>query len=133
MYSKRQYPPRICRNPDCKCEFIPHDRRQFYCERQCRTNANNDKKHFLDNSRFIEEKLTRMNNKILEKIWKKLTDQKKKLVSKTILEWEKFKFDSQSLIRQNKNTSSPILWFHDYGLEYVDRTKEIFEIHKRSY
>jgi len=112
---------------------MPHDRRQWYCETQCRINANNDKRYLLNNSRFLEEKQTRVNNKILELTWMKLADQKRKLVSKTILEWEKFKFDSQALTRKNKNTNLNILWFHDYGLEYVDQINQIFEIHKRSY
>jgi hypothetical protein len=26
---------RICRNPACARPFVPHDRRQSYCERRC--------------------------------------------------------------------------------------------------
>lgn len=65
-------------------------------------------------------------------MWRKLINEKQKLVTMAILEWEKFKFDSQAHIMKNSKTGHPILWFYDYGLELIDPTKKIFEIHKKA-
>jgi hypothetical protein len=128
--SNRRYPEIICENPACKIEFEPHDRRQKYCEPQCRTNANNDKRYLANKTRFRDENQARRNNKILEAIWSRLEDQKQKLVSRVILEWNRFEFDSQSSIKKNTKSGKSILWFYDYGLELVDPAKNVFEIHK---
>ncbi len=81
-------------------------------------------------TRFKDEKQTRRNNRILESIWNKLSSEKRKLVEMKMLDWEKFQFDSQSLIRNNGKTGKSILWYHDYGLELVD--EKTFEIHKKA-
>ena len=91
MHSKRQYPKKACANPACGSIYIPHDRRQLYCSTQCRINAANDRRYIANNTRFKDEKQTRKNNKILELIWKKLEREKQKLVSKAVLELERFK------------------------------------------
>lgn len=130
--SNRRYPERKCKNPACGISFEPHDRRQKYCETQCRINANNDRRFMANNSRFSDEKQVRLNNKILESIWRRLVNQKQKLVEKSILEWEKFKFDSQVLINRNSKSGRNILWYYDYGLELVDQARHLFEIHKKS-
>lgn len=130
--SNRRYPTKKCKNPACKIDFEPHDRRQEYCEPQCRINANNDKRHLTNSSRFSDEKQARVNNKILESIWTRLTNEKQKLVSQAILEWEMFKFDSQALLKKNTKTDRPIMWFYDYGLELIDSSKKIFELHKKT-
>src|SRR5689334_3971739 len=129
--SNRRYPERKCKNPACTSKFEPHDRRQEYCEPQCRVNANNDKRFLANNTRFKDEKQARLNNKILESIWKKLNDQKQKLVERSILEWEKFKFDSQVLINRNSKSGMNILWYYDFGIELVDKSRNLFEIHKK--
>ena len=129
--SNRRYPARKCKNPTCKVSFEPHDRRQEYCERQCQINANNDKRFLANNSRFIDEKQARRNNKILESFWEKLKDKKQKLVSKGLLEWEQFKFNSQTLINRNSKSGKNILWYYDYGLEQVDEPRGLYEIHKK--
>lgn len=85
-----------------------------------------------NSSRFRDEKQTRLNNKILEAVWGRLKGHKDKLVSQSILEWQLFKFDSQSLLHKNSQSGNPILWFYNYGLELVDPAKKIFEIHKKS-
>jgi hypothetical protein len=130
--SNRRYPEKECKNLACKARFEPHDRRQEYCEPQCRINANNDKRFEANNTRFNDEKQARVNNNILASIWRKLLNQKQKFVYKNILEWEKFQFDSQAMIMQNSKTGNTILWYYDYGLELVDQTCNIFEIHKKS-
>lgn len=130
--SNRRYPERICKNPECGTTFEPHDRRQLYCEEQCRINANNDKRHFEENSRFRDGKQTRVNNQILNSIWQVLMDEKLKMVSKERLEWLGFNFDSQARHMKNNQTGRRILWYYDYGLEPVDKYGNIFEIHKTS-
>ena len=54
-------------------------------------------------------------------------------MSKAVLEWERFKFDSQAMINQNSKTKENIFWFHDYGLESIDTAKALYEIHKKSF
>ena len=130
--SNRRYPSQKCKNPACKTLFEPHDRGQEYCGPQCRINANNDKRHLANNTRFVDEKQARLNNKILESIWRRLLNDKKKLISQGILEWEKFKFDSQASIKKNTQSNNNILWYYDYGLELVDPSKKLFELHRRS-
>ena len=133
MHSKRQYPKKACANPACGSIYIPHDRRQLYCSTQCRINAANDRRYIANNTRFKDEKQTRKNNKILELIWKKLEREKQKLVSKEVLELERFKFDSHAMINQNSKTKKNIFWFHDYGLESIDTANALYEIHKKSF
>lgn len=130
--SNRLYPSKKCKNPGCEADFDPHDRRQEYCEPQCRINANNDKRFEANNTRFSDEKQVRVNHRILETIWKKMLNHKQKLVDRSILEWEKFKFDSQAMIMKNSKSGNSILWYYDYGLELVDPTRNLFEIHKKS-
>jgi len=130
--SNRRYISRECKNPACKISFEPHDRRQEYCEVQCRINANNDRRFEANNTRFSDERQVRLNNKILETLWKKMQDKKQKLVPRGLLEWEKFKFDSQAMIMRNNKSGNSILWYYDYGLELVDPAKNLFEIHKKS-
>ena len=132
MYSKRQYPPRVCLNPACQIKFIPHDRRQLYCCTQRRINANNDRRYLDNNSRFLDERQARINNKILDVVWKKLNNKKRKLVSREILEWSGFKFESPLVIKKNSGTNQNILWVYDYGLELADQSGNLFEIHKKT-
>ncbi len=130
--SNRRYPARKCKNPACKEGFVPHDRRQEYCEPQCRINANNDRRFEANKTRFSDEKQVRLNNRILEALWKKMQGQKQKLIHKSILEWEKFRFDSQAMIVKNTITGNSILWYYDYGLELTDQTRKLYELHKKS-
>jgi hypothetical protein len=130
--SDRRYPAKNCKNPACKRIYEPHDRRQEYCTSQCRINAGNDKRYQANQTRFSDEKQTRLNNKILESLWNRLSNEKPKHVYKSFLEWERFKFDTQSLIRKNDKSGQTILWYYDYGLELVDEKQNLFEIHKKS-
>ena len=129
--SNRRHPPIKCKNPACQIIFEPHDLRQEYCEPQCRINANNDKRHLEDKSRFSDEKQTRLNNSILESAWNKLAGQKQRRVTRANLEWDQFYFQSQAMITKNAKTGRNILWYHDYGLELVDPVAGEFEIHKK--
>jgi len=129
--SNRRYSPITCSNPACGIEFVPHDRRQIYCEQQCRINFNNDKRHEENNSRFSDEKQSRLNRKILAAAWEKLINQKEKLVARINLEWDKFNFQTQASIKKNLKTGRNILWYHDYGLELIDPAGNLFEIHKK--
>jgi hypothetical protein len=130
--SNRRYPATTCKNPVCKTEFEPHDRRQQYCESQCRINANNDKRFHANKTRFSDEKQARLNNRILESIWTKLAGQKQKLVEMQILEWEQFQFSGQAVTTKNAKTNNSIRWYYDYGLELVNHAKKLFEIHRKS-
>ena len=130
--SNRRYSEKECKNPACKVRFKPHDRRQEYCETQCRINASNDRRFEANNTRFSDEKQVRVNNRILENLWKKMQDIKQKQVPRGLLEWEKFKFDSQAMVVKNSKTGNSIFWYYDYGLELVDPTRKIYEIHKKS-
>ncbi len=130
--SNRRYQEQKCKNPACQISFQPHDRRQEYCEPQCRVNASNDRRFEANNTRFIDEKQVRKNNRILESIWRKLPWNKQKLVTKSMLEFEKLKFESHAMIRKNSKSGNSICWYHDYGLELVDQTRNLFEIHKKS-
>src|SRR5687767_7151564 len=118
--SHRRYPERVCINPACKLVFVPHDKRQIYCETQCQINAGNDRRHHANNTRFADEKTARINNKILERIWLRLAGKRQKLVTKEILDYERFVFDSQTLFKKNNTTKQSMLWFYDYGLEMID-------------
>jgi hypothetical protein len=131
--SNRRYTTRKCKNTACNIKFEPHDRRQEYCEPQCRINANNDKRHLENATRFNDEKQARFNNKVLNTIWNRLLYQKQKRVNGYILEWEKFVFESQAMITINNKTRRNILWYHDYGLELLDPDKRIYELHKKTY
>ena len=122
--SNRKYPKRKCENPSCAILYVPHDKRQTYCEEQCRINWNNDKRSLENNTKFAAEKQLRTNNKILNQIWGKLKQEKQKLVNSSLLKWEKFVFESQTCIQNNSKTNRPIIWYHDFGLELIDPAKK---------
>lgn len=76
--SKRKYPERLCANNSCAYVriFIPHDKRQEYCCVQCRTDHNNDLRASINNTRFLNERLLRLYDKKLEKVYNRWVDSK---------------------------------------------------------
>ena len=129
--SHRRYLPQECANPACQDIFVPHDRRQIYCEPQCRINANNDRRYFENNTRFFDEKIARRNCKILEFIWEKISLRKYKIVSRERLDFEEFDFDSPHQVTVNPKTGREIRWYHNFGLENYPFTDKLFTLYKR--
>ncbi len=130
--SNRRYPERECKNPACDEIFEPHDRRQLYCEPQCRINASNDRRHEANNTRFLGEKISRRNSKILEKIWLQLQEQKEKIVSRDILSWEKFAWDAPMTVNKKNSDNTNVLWYYEFGIGAADKAGNNFMIFKRS-
>ena len=128
--SNRRYPSAECQNPACKAKFNPSDRRQKFCEPQCRINYHNDKRHSENQTRFKDERQARLNYQILARIWNKIKDEKEKTVHRSFLEWDGFNFNSQALIKKNSKTNRPIMWYYDNGLELIG--DEIYEIHHKT-
>ncbi len=67
--SGRRYPPANCKNESCKEEFIPHDKRQLYCNIHCKTNSNNDKRLNNDDTRFVILDTLRNNIELLHELF----------------------------------------------------------------
>ena len=128
--SNRRYPPAICANPNCRTSFEPHDRRQLYCEPQCRINANNDRRFLENETRFSDEKIARRNSKILEFLWNKHKNLRRKMITRSMLDFENFDFEGSCKVMKNSNTGRTIQWFHNYGLEPVIFTEKLFWLHK---
>jgi hypothetical protein len=131
MPSKRIYKEKKCANPACARKFAPHDKRQRYCEAQCRTNFHNDKIQNLNTGRYAREKAMRACDAILEML-SKSSFYKNENISEEII--AAFHVDPMTgTLVQNAETGEPIFWFHSYGLEMVDHRKTLYTIHSRTH
>ena len=132
--SKRVYPPRVCINPKCTFggKYTPHDKRQQYCNPQCRSDFNNDKRSDNNNSVFKKEKLLRSANKKLGKIYKVYVNKEGYcVVHREIFRYEGI--DLRLLVddQANVQTGGKTRWFYEFGTEMHPKDQNFFIIHKR--
>ena len=128
--SKRRYPPRICINPLCTKEFIPHDKRQTHCCPQCGTDRRNDERGELEETVYSEVKLLKRIDKILAKMQARLYKEKFCWSHKELLDYEEVDMSLSVKQEMNSDSKKQIRWFFCYGIEFhSDETR--FIIHKR--
>lgn len=129
--SKRRYPPRICRNPLCNEEFIPHDKRQTHCCLQCGTDRRNDERDILEETVYSDVKLLKGIDKILAKMHARLYKDKFCWSHKELLDYEEV--DLSLGVKQvlNSETKRQIRWYFCYGIEFHENGT-LFIIHKRT-
>ena len=131
--SKRRYPAIPCPNPLCINDgiFEPHDRRQKFCETQCRINYNNDIRYQENNTTFINEKNLRRIENSLRKIYNTYVgDNGYCVVPKGIFQYEKI--DVMLLIQEFKSdlTGQKVKWYYDYGIELHPDDADYYIIYK---
>jgi hypothetical protein len=130
MPSKRIYKEVKCANPECGRRYAPHDKRQLFCEPQCRINFNNDKIQNLNKGRYHREKTLRACDAILEMLLTSDFYRDDKIAESII---SAFHVDPMvGSLEHNDDTGLPIFWFHAYGLELTDDRKRLYTIHVRT-
>jgi hypothetical protein len=132
MPSKRSYPKRNCRNLVCNKSYIPHDRRQLYCEPQCRINAANDRRYEENKKGYSKEKLLRATDKKLERVYDALMLKHPKTVPIDILKYESIDLSLCVQTQVNEKTKGVIRWLYSYGVEVANKEQQTFIIHKRT-
>jgi hypothetical protein len=130
--SKRRYPIRKCKKPDCQEDFVPSDSRKIYCCEQHRVDFNNDKRKQKEAITNLFLKKIKSNEAILEKI--KISDfyNERKGVFKLLLDYEYYDFKYYHQIIINKKTGYEAHVCFGYILELVDPEKQFFIIKKTS-
>lgn len=117
--SKRTYPMMLCFNLLCEFdkEFIPHDRRQIFCCKQCRINWHNDKQAEENAVRYADEKVLRAIEKILEKLYHRYVVGSYCMVRKDYFAHEEIDI-IHYVVKKGLNplTGSEISWFYGYGV-----------------
>ena len=131
--SKRRYPAIPCPNPLCINGgiFEPHDKRQKYCETQCRVNHMNDIRYLENQTTFADEKNLRRIEKSLAKIYGKYVNKDGYcVVLKEIFYYEEI--DVMLLVQELKNdlTGQKVKWYYDYGIELHPDDANYYIIHK---
>ncbi len=133
--SKRKYPERVCANNSCAYVriFIPHDKRQEYCCVQCRTDHNNDLRASINNTRFLNERLLRLYDRKLEKIYNRWVNSKGYCaVFKGYLEHEEIDLRFATQEERNISTNGKTRWFYNFGVEMHPKSEGYFIVHKRT-
>ncbi len=131
MPSNRRYPQTTCINPECKVKYIPHDRRQRYCSKQCRINAGNNRKYLENQTRYKNEKEIRRIDKILENFLKSREYQRNGMqISQMRLQDERVDLNLCTQIEKRGNMY--VRWYYRYGLEPKTSDCSQFGIHERS-
>ena len=128
MASNRIYSPIRCKG--CGGKFPPHDRRQKYCEQQCRRNYNNDKRRTQNSGRYHVEGTLRACDQLLEALYNSPLYREEQ-IGEAILKNLGLDFTTGTL-EENLDTLRPIRWYHAYGVELVDKVRRIYTIHYRT-
>lgn len=133
--SKRRYPEQVCANPNCINGgfFEPHDRRQKYCEPQCRYNYHNDVKYEENATKYINEKKIRAIEKKLAKIYLRHVDVNGYCVVNKLIFYHE-DIDVMLLVTElrSKETGGTIKWYYEYGIEIHPKDSNYYIIHKMS-
>lgn len=129
--SNRIYPPRECKNQDCRKVFTPTDKRQEYCIPQHRIDYNNDLRAVKEKPLKTLGKKLAHNHAVLRKIHSSLVGNNQSSFSIQLLHYELYNFGICTDKSINKNTGNEIEWNYDYGIEVKDADKRSFIIHIR--
>lgn len=123
MSSKRKYPKSICNNPICQQAFIPHDRRQVYCQDQCRINYNNDKKNQALEELKYQQKLKHI-DEALDFLYTQAGGDQCMIPESS---FQLLKIDL-SLGQEVKNpeTGEMMRWYINYGIVAVGSPNEVY-------
>ena len=129
--SKRVYPPRKCKKPDCGLMFTPTDKRQEFCMPQHRIDHNNDLRTVREQPLKEFGKKLAHNLEVLKKIHSSLAAIGQTSFRLQLLQYEIYNFGSFTDKTINKDTGNEIEWIYNYGLEVKDHDKKTFIIHFR--
>src|SRR5437868_8543504 len=86
--SKRVYPPRKCKKPDCGIDFNPIDNRQKYCCAQHRIDHNNDLRSVKERPLKLLGKKLKHNLEVLKKVHSSLNANRQSTFSIQLLQYE---------------------------------------------
>ena len=129
-FSNRTYPPKLCKKPDCKMEFVPTDGRQVYCNAQHRIDSNNDKRKVIDKIENDFNKKAKKNKQIMIKIKGSVNYIKSGVTNKTLLLYEGFEFPIYHRKQIDSETNREIQICYDYGLILIDAKNDNYIIEK---
>jgi len=126
--SNRRYPLRNCKKPECSGKFIPHDARQTYCCEQHRIDFNNDKRKQKEKSDVLFLKTVKKNEAILKKARVSAYYKKNRCISKFLLDYDGYDFNTYHSIIINKNTGREAHICYEFALELIDAKEQYFSI-----
>jgi hypothetical protein len=113
----RTYPIKKCKNPDCDYgeNFTPHDKRQVFCNDQCRSNYHNDIKSLKLKSEFQVLEQIKRNDRILKDLYLKYFKEGNAMVHHSILFHEGIdpKLATKDLMKSGRVVKQLL----NYGLE----------------
>ena len=125
----------MCNNTDCPNggTFIPHDRRQVFCEDQCRINYHNDRRYEENNSIFQNEKALRGNERKLKEIYWRFVDGSRYCVVPKVVLYAA-KVNVMLLTREliNNDTGGTVKWYYSVGIEIHPQNDNYYIIHINS-
>lgn len=128
--SNRVYPERKCQH--CCKIFTPHDFRQKHCCKQHRIDASNDKRRKENETRFVNEKHLRRNDRILERVYKRMQQLNIPTVFRRELLLLGMDKDKICVEVSQDEKSRLIRRTYQYGLRAVDKDANEFKIIKLS-
>lgn len=129
--SKRVYPAKKCKKPDCDIIFNPTNKRQEYCTTQHRIDHNNDLRALKEAPlKQLASKLTH-NLEVLKKIHISLAFNNQNSFSIQLLQYELYNFGTYTDRSVNEGTGNEIEWVYNYGIEGKDINSKTFIIHNR--
>lgn len=133
MRSKRIYPEKSCKNPNCDygSKFRPHDKRQLFCCPQCGTNYRNDLRSSNLHTIYGENKRLMQNEKILKELYNKYANEKHRQVHISELNLFQYRFD-YCINRSKYKDGRIILWTYSFGIVVSPNDSNWFEILKRN-
>ncbi len=126
---KRRYLPKSCLQ--CLESFIPIDKRQKFCNSQCRIDFNNDKRCREDAPAQTLKKQLVLNEKCLKKGFEHLTKTGEELINMSYLIYDGFNPNIYSEAYINTTLGTTVLWSLDFGIEGINKEKTIVKILKK--
>lgn len=132
-WSQRKYPERTCANPLCQYGglFHPHDKRQIHCCRQCGIDHRNDLRAEANRTTYLEEKIMRETDRLLEQLYENHFDGKYCLIHVNQLQLHKVDLSYFVQSAPNKTTGMKALWLYKFGTERHHENKDWYYILKR--
>lgn len=129
--SRRRYPPKNCKKPDCSKLYIPTNKRQEFCCPQHRIDYNNDQRDLKELPFKLLSKKLAHNQAVLKRIYASLNVHKQNSFTIQLLQYDNYNFGFNTDRSVNTDTGNEIEWNYNYGLEGKDVVKKTFIIHFR--
>lgn len=122
-----------CTNTNCRYtpNYTPKRKNQRYCCVQCQIDAANDRAQEKNKTKYKDEKLLRLYDKKLQRLYSFFHKDGVAQVHISYLRYENVDLTKSVHQQINGNTNQPIRWFYDYGTERNTKDHDWFFIHKK--